>query len=253
METIKIEYKENYAIVQLDNGKVNAIDTKLSKELAETFRALETNDAIKGVILTGRPHGFSAGLDVLSMAGGVKTATEFWTYHLDMLQVLVRFPKPFVCAITGYAPAGGTILACCADYRIMGKGEKHVIGMHEFKMSLPIPELLSRIYAYTIGERQAWKAVMNAQLFQAEAAQKIGLVDEVAEVEAVLPLAEKRLKKYMKVYLPMFAKTKRYLRRELLEAVDLKVEDMLPEILADFNDKEFVQYVAAFLQSLKRK
>lgn len=253
METLKIEYKENYAIVQLDNGKVNAIDTKLSKELAATFRVLEADNDVKGVILTGRPHGFSAGLDVMSMAGGVKTATEFWTHHLDMLQVLVRFSKPFVCAITGYAPAGGTILACCADYRIMGIGEKHVIGMHEFKMSLPIPELLSRIYAYTIGERLAWKTVMNAQLFTAEQAQKNGLVDEVTTVEAVLPLAERRLKKYMKVYLPMFAKTKRYLRRELLEAVDMTVEEMLPEILEDFKDKEFVQYVAAFMQSLKKK
>lgn len=253
MKTLKIEYKENYAIVQLDNGKVNAIDTQMSKELGETFRMLEANDNVKGVILTGRPHGFSAGLDVMSMAGGLKSATEFWTYHLDALQVMVRFSKPFVCAITGYAPAGGTILACCADYRIMGIGEKHVIGMHEFKMSLPIPDLLSRIYAYTIGERMAWKTVMNAQLFHAEQAKAIGLVDEVAAVEDVLALAEKRLQKYMSVYLPMFAKTKRYLRRELLETVDMEVSEMLPEILADFNDKEFVKYVAAFMQSLKRK
>lgn len=253
MDTLKIEYKENYAIVQLDNGKVNAIDTKLAKELGETFRLLEANEDVKGVILTGRPHAFSAGLDVMSMAGGVKIATEFWEYYLDALQVMVRFPKPFVCAITGYAPAGGTILACCADYRIMGIGEKHVIGMHEFKMSLPIPELLSRIYAYTIGERTAWEAVLNAKLYHAEAAKAIGLVDEVAEVEAVLALAEAQLKKYMKVYLPMFAKTKRYLRRELLAAIDMDISEMIKEIVVDFNDPKFLTYVATFLQSLKSK
>lgn len=253
MEILKIEYKNDYAIVQLDNGKVNAIDTALAKALGETFRALEADENVKGVILTGRPHAFSAGLDVMSMAGGIKTATKFWQYYLDALQVMIRFPKPFVCAITGYAPAGGTILACCADYRIMGIGEKHVIGMHEFKMSLPIPELLSRIYAYTIGERTAWEAVLNARLYHAEGAKAIGLVDEVAEVEDVLALAEKRLQKYMKVYLPMYSKTKRYLRRALLEAIDMKVEDMLPEILEDFKDPDFVKYVAAFMMSLKKK
>ncbi len=254
MNTLKITYKENYAIVQLDNGKVNAISTELAKELGETFRSLEANDEIKGVILTGRPHGFSAGLDVMSMAGrGLAESKKFWEYYLDALQVMVRFPKPFVCAITGYAPAGGTILACCADYRIMGIGEKHVIGMHEFKMSLPIPELLSRIYAYTLGEKNAWEAVLNARLYHAESAKAIGLVDEVAEVEAVLELAEKRLKKYMRVYLPMFMKTKRYLRRELLEAIDMKVEDMLGEILEDFEDPKFAALVGSFLQSLKKK
>ena len=253
MNTLRIEYKDHYAIVQLDNGKVNAINTEMAKELGETFRLLEANEDIKGVILTGRPHGFSAGLDVMSMAGGVKTATEFWQYYLDALQVMVRFSKPFVCAITGYAPAGGTILACCADYRIMGIGEKHVIGMHEFKMSLPIPELLSRIYAYTIGERVAWEAVLNARLYHAESAKTIGLVDEVAEVEDVLALAEKRLQKYMKVYLPVYAKTKRYLRRELLEAIDMDIPEMVTEILEDFSDPKFLTYVGAFMQSLKRK
>jgi enoyl-CoA hydratase/carnithine racemase len=135
----------------------------------------------------------------------------------------------------------------------MGIGEKHVIGMHEFKMSLPIPELLSRIYAYTIGERTAWESVLNARLYNAEGAKAIGLVDETAAVEDVLALAEQRLQQYMKVYLPMFSKTKRYLRSELLTAIDLDISEMIKEIVVDFNDPKFVTYVAAFLQSLKSK
>ncbi len=253
MNTLKIEYKKGYAVVQLDNGKVNAINTELAKELGEAFRLLEADENVGGVVLTGRPHAFSAGLDIRSMVmGGTAKTKEFWEYYLDTLQVMVRFPKPFVCAITGYAPAGGTILACCADYRIMGIGEKHVIGMHEFKMSLPIPELLSRIYAYTIGERTAWEAVQNAKLFHAESAQAIGLVDEVAAVEDVLELAEKQLEQYLKVYLPVFAKTKCYLRRELLAAIDMEISEMVNDIMEDFNDPKFVYYVASFVQSLKK-
>ena len=37
------------------------------------------------------------------------------------LKAMVHYSKPFVCAITGFAPAGGTILTLCADYRIMAK------------------------------------------------------------------------------------------------------------------------------------
>ncbi len=254
MNTLQIERKEGYAVLQMDNGKVNAITTELSTDLAAAFRALEADKSIRGVVLTGRPHCFSAGLDVVSLAtGGVEGATQFWNAYLDMAQVLARFEKPFVCAITGYAPAGATIIACLADYRIMGRGAKHVIGMHEFKMSLQIPELLCRVFAYTIGERTAWEAVLNARLYDADAAKLIGLVDEAAAVEEVLAIAEKRIQKYIKIYPPVFSRSKKYLRKGLLEAVDMDIPAMVKVILENYNDPEFMAYVAAFMQSLKKK
>ena len=63
-KSLQIEIKENYAIVQLDNGKVNAINTELLVDLKATFEALEKDKKVKGAILSGRPHGFSAGLDL---------------------------------------------------------------------------------------------------------------------------------------------------------------------------------------------
>ena len=66
--TLTIEIKDSYAIVQLNNGKVNAINTPLMKDLISTFKALDADEQIKGAILAGRPHVFSAGLDVMSLA-----------------------------------------------------------------------------------------------------------------------------------------------------------------------------------------
>ena len=156
ISTLQIEQKKDYTIVQIDNGKVNGITTKLLADLKDTFLSLDKDQSTKGIILTGRPHCFSAGINVKELAISTpEEVNEFWVqYHLA-LQAMIRFSKPFICAITGYAPAGATILACTADYRIMGKGEKHRIGMHEFKMSMQIPELLCDIYAYTLGEKQA--------------------------------------------------------------------------------------------------
>ena len=126
---------------------------------------------------------------------------------------MVRFSKPFVCAITGFAPAGGTIYALCADYRVMARGEKHVMGMHEFKMSMQIPEMLCDIYTYVLGEEQAWKFIQNARLFNSDEALKIGLVHQSEEVEAVEPEAEKQLLKLMRVYAPVYKKSKGYFRK----------------------------------------
>ena len=50
MKTIEVIYKEEYAIVQLNRGKVNAINFEMVQELRETFSNLGKNDAVKGVI-----------------------------------------------------------------------------------------------------------------------------------------------------------------------------------------------------------
>ena len=195
-ETLNIELKDKYAIVQLNNGKVNAINTPLLKDLQTTFAALEQDEAIKGAILAGRPHVFSAGLDVMGLAtmNGAQMV-DFWETYMYVMQNLVNFSKPLVCAMTGYAPAGATILTLCTDYRIMGKGPKHVMGMHEFKMSMQIPEMLCDVYAYHLGELKSWKAIQQARLFNSDEALAEGLVDESVEVEEVMGRAEKHLKK----------------------------------------------------------
>ena len=56
--SIAVEYKENYAIVQLDGGKVNQINTAMLQDLKDVFLALDQDDSVQGVILSGRPHGY---------------------------------------------------------------------------------------------------------------------------------------------------------------------------------------------------
>ena len=253
METLNIIRKSNYAIVEINNGKVNAINESLGRDLIESFGQLEEDDDIKGVILTGRPHCFSAGLDIVSLAQADREGgKDFWRAYLGAVQSMIRFPKPLVCAITGYAPAGATILTLCADYRVMAKGDKHKIGMHEFRMSMLIPEMMSDVYAYHLGEKQAWKAVQQARLFSSDEALEIGLVDESVEVEEVLGRAEKHLKKVMGVYLPVYAKSKEYFRKALLKLVDRPIEPMIETIAEGYDDPFVKQSMSMFLMSLKK-
>ena len=253
MTTLNIQEKKDYTIVQIDNGKVNGITTQLLADLKHTFLNLDKEENCKGVILTGKPHCFSAGIDIKAIVqldlDGLK---EFWVEFLGALQAMIRFSKPYVCAVTGYAPAGGTMLACTGDYRIMGRGEKHKIGMHEFKMSLQIPKMLCEIYAYTIGEKRAWEAVQKAKLFSSDEAYAIGLVNESVEVKEVLPRAEKYMKRQLAVYDKVFIKSKRYLRKGLLAAVDVEMVSTVEEIVADYNDPRLQMMMQMFVASLKK-
>lgn len=252
-DTLVIERKENYVIIQIDNGKVNAINERLARDLSATFQLLDNDNNAKGIILIGRPHCFSAGLDVVSLAQSDPEGWKsFWRAYLTALQVMIRFSKPFVCAITGFAPAGATILTLCSDYRVMAKGDKHQVGMHEFEMSMQIPELLCDIYAYYLGEQGAWKAVQETKLFNSDEALEIGLVDESVEVDLVLERAEEHLKKMINVYAPVFKRSKAYLRKDLLRRVDRPIEPMVDVIARDADDPFVQQSLNMFLQSLRK-
>ncbi len=253
MKTLQLEIQDGIAIVTIDNGKVNAIDTALAKELWEVFVDLEKNETVKGAVLSGRPNCFSAGLNILKLfQDGLEGTRIFWVNYLNALQTMIRFPKPLVSAITGYAPAGGTILALCADYKVMAKGSKHVIGMNEFKNSMQIPEMMCHIYSYFLGEKEAWIAVQNSQMYNSDEALAIGLVQESVEVTEVLPQAMKQVRKLSNLYPPVFRKSKRLMRRQLLEVIDRDINAMVDDIIKDASDPFVLQSAQMFLASLKK-
>lgn len=253
--TLLVEKKEDYAIVVLNQGKVNAINTNLLTDLKIVFQSLSADERVKGVILSGRPHVFSAGLDIMHIATlGAEGGKAFWIHYMEVMKELVEFPKPLVCAITGYAPAGATILTLCTDYRIMGRGPKHVIGMHEFKMNMQIPELLSDVYAYHLGEVNSWKAVQKAQLFNSDEALEVGLVDESVEVENVLERSEEYLQKLTKIYPKVYHQSKKYFKRKLHRIVSEADFPKLAQETIDFNsDPQLQAKVLEFMMQLKNK
>lgn len=254
-KTLNIILKEDYAIVELDNGKVNAINTPLLKEIKFAFDTLNKDPKIKGAILAGRTHVFSGGLDVVFLATLDESGThDFWVSYMEALQSLVSFSKPLVSAITGYAPAGATILTLCTDYRVMGKGPKHVFGMHEFKLQMQIPEMLCDVYAYYLGEVKAWKAVQQAKLYHSDEALAEGLVDESVEVDEVMERSEKYLQKLMKVYPKVFLQSKHFFRKGLYKIVmDRDIQQLAKETTEFNSDPELQKMVMNFVAALKKK
>ena len=173
--------------------------------------------------------------------------------YYSALQAMVRYPKPFVCAITGFAPAGGTILTLCADYRIMAQEPKHVIGMHEFKLSMIVPELMMDLWCYTLGEQKAFQALQNAKLFSAQEALEENIVQAIAPADQVLALAKKHLEKCLLVYGPVYIESKRLARKKLLALVDRDLDQMASEFVATGKDPDLKKRVQAFATQLKQK
>ncbi|MFP2994899.1 enoyl-CoA hydratase/isomerase family protein [Spongiivirga sp. MCCC 1A20706] len=254
MNTIQIEKKEHYTIVQLNRGKVNAINHEMVKELTVTFTKLENDHEVKGVILTGTPHFFSAGLDVIELYGYDEEQIEAFFKAFGQLHIqMATFKKPMICAITGHAPAGGCVFAITADYRIMAEGDKYTIGLNEVAVNIQISNNLIDAYSFWIGRGKAHEAILDGKLFKAQEALSCGLVNKVVALEEVLPMAERKMKQFLKANETILVNTKQKLRKSWLRNLETDGGKDLGEAIELWWSPEIRSKMKDFVESLQKK
>jgi 2-(1,2-epoxy-1,2-dihydrophenyl)acetyl-CoA isomerase len=103
----------------------NALNLDIMKMLGETLSYAATNDAIKGVILTGKGKAFCSGGDLKSISQQPEDAASVLyrlapQFHLSITEIR-RMEKPVVAAINGIAAGGGFSLALACDFRVMAR------------------------------------------------------------------------------------------------------------------------------------
>ena len=230
MNTLQLIEKEGYTIVQMNRGKVNALNFEMVEELRETFKKLESDAKVRGAILTGQPHYFSAGLDLIELVQyDKKRITEFFTNFGALYNRLLQFKKPLIAAITGHSPAGGCVLAVACDNRYMARGENYVIGLNEVAVNIQISQNLCEVYAHWIGEGLAHRYILEGKLLRGEEALKVGLVDELVTLDNLLERAEKQMQIYLRADQEILVNTKQKLRKSLLEKLDPNPANALKE------------------------
>lgn len=222
MNTISIIKRANYDILELNRGKSNPINHEMVKEIRAYLAQIIEDDTVRGVILTGNTPGFfSVGLDLKELYYyDEKQMAAFLVDWEAMVFELAKFPKLLIAAINGYSPAGGCVLAVTCDYRIMGKGEKFVIGLNEVAVGIVVPEYIFQLYAFWIGKRQAYHNLLRGKLLSVEDAKAQHLLDKVCDLEEVLPAAEKEMARLLRSPDNLLIHTKASMRAELWDRLD---------------------------------
>lgn len=257
MDYIEIEKKSEYVIITMNRPKVNAINHQMVNEIRSTFKAMQEDDSVNGVILTGLTGVFSAGLDLIELYDYDEAKMrEFFIDFGSMYVELAKFTKPFICAITGHSPAGGTVIAIAADYRVMAEGEKYGIGLNEVAVNVQISTNLIEAYSFWLGKSLAYRYVLEGKLLNNKEALDARLVDEVVPMEEVLSKAESRMKHYLQADRNIWLNTKTKLRGEWLEKLDEQNEEELVEALTIWWSPEVrmkMQMFKAMLAAKKAK
>ena len=254
MNTIQVTKKDNYAILQLNRGKVNAINHEMVKEIRAAVAEISASDDIKGLILTGTPHFFTAGLDVIELYSYNKEQiTDFFADFGGLFIDLVTFEKPLVAALTGYSPAGGCVMAIACDYRVMAKGEKYTIGLNEVAVNVQISKNLTDAYAFWLGAAKAHHYILNGALLKVDEALEVGLINEAVDLEDVLPAAEKQMQKYLSFHEGIFKNSKKHLRQNWIDQLETDPKKSLKQASEMWWEPEIRARMGAFVQSLQKK
>jgi enoyl-CoA hydratase/carnithine racemase len=172
--------------LRLARAPVNALDPALCGELGGAVRQAAI-DGVHGLVLSGGPKVFSAGMDVpylLSLGDDRTALTAAWEAFFDAARALASAPMPVAAAIAGHAPAGGCVLALCCDYRVMARGPFR-IGLNETQVGLVAPEGVQHLMRRVVGPYRAERLLVAGELVDADTALALGLVDELHDIDGV--------------------------------------------------------------------
>jgi 3,2-trans-enoyl-CoA isomerase len=231
MNTLQITTQDRVAIIALDNGSSNTINTEMLSELKKIIKSIESDENIRGVILTGKKGFFSAGLDLIELYDYDEIQIkQFWVDFLDMVTLLTKFKKPMVAAISGHSPAGGCVLSICCDYRVMAEG-KYIIGLNEVPVGIIVPDSIFELYAFWIGKANAYRNLLEGKLMGFEAAKNIGLVDESAPIESLMTVAQKKMNTYIQFDATTWQESKMNMRKDLIAKVSQDQTETLEKML----------------------
>lgn len=171
---IILERTGRFATIRLNRpDKHNAINAEMSAELIECLDALEAEDDVRVVVLTGAGEkAFCAGAD---MAEAVGTAGDSRRDAAARAAIrLLRVRKPTIAAVNGYAYGGGAVFAIHCDIRICSEAAKFRFVGATYGLVVGASQL-PRI----VGAPVAKELIFTARVVDADEAFRIGLANRV--------------------------------------------------------------------------
>lgn len=179
---------------------LNALNTALLNELAQTLEAWDADAQVRCIIVTGSERAFAAGADIKEMAD-----KNFSDMHRDNLlgaqfDRIARIRKPIIAAVAGHALGGGCELAMACDFIIAADTAK--FGQPEINLGV-MPGLGgSQRLTRAVGKAKAMDLCLTGRTMDAAEAEASGLVARVVPADLLMEEAQKAARRIAGQSLP---------------------------------------------------
>ncbi|MFH1982059.1 MAG: enoyl-CoA hydratase/isomerase family protein [Pseudomonadota bacterium] len=186
LECVIYDKKDGVALIRLNRPQVlNAMNKRLWLDMQVALDDAREDDAIAVVVITGEGRAFSTGADLKES----KTRTiEDYRDYLNALQeasrAVIRFEKPTIAAINGYAIGSGYELALACDIRIAAEEAK--IGSPEAKVTSSVTGGAFRLVQDLVGPGKARELLFTGEYIDGIEAARIGLVNQAVPADQLM-------------------------------------------------------------------
>ena len=184
-ETLIVEIEDHIGLSRLNRpDALNALNSQLLGELADALKAMESNDKVRVVVLTGSEKAFAAGADIKEMSE--KTFVEMFTsdFFTNETEALLRFRKPIIAAVAGYALGGGCELAMMCDFIIAADNAK--FGQPEINLGVMAGIGGTQRLTRFVGKSKSMEMHLTGRMMLADEAERSGLVSRVVPVKNLM-------------------------------------------------------------------
>lgn len=187
MIDIKVHHPSGTLILNRPK-KRNALSRRMLAQMIEAFGDLHQERRVRAVIVTGAGTAFCSGLDLAEMQETARSADAMARWHEDMVQykelleTMLRFPKPIIVAVNGPCVAAGAGLLLASDL-ILGTSTAD-FGVPEPRRGL-VSGLVSPLLVFRIGAGRAAHLLLTAKLIDAQQALQLGIYHELTSEDRV--------------------------------------------------------------------
>ncbi len=222
-DSVQYELAGDIAILRIDDGKANALDSSIIDSLHDGLRRAEKEAA--AVLLTGRAGRFSAGFDLnVLRAGGPDVARGLVTAGAQLAVHVARHPTPVVIACNGHAIAMGAVLLLAADLRIGASGD-FKIGFNEVAIGMAAPVFLVEFARERLSKRHLQRATVQAEIYSPDSAVDAGFLDRVVAPDDLFAGALEESQRLAQLPRAAFVRTRGLLRGDVLERIEATLAD----------------------------
>ncbi|HUC60711.1 MAG TPA: crotonase/enoyl-CoA hydratase family protein [Alphaproteobacteria bacterium] len=230
----------------------NALSATLLEELPRAAAALAGDAAVRVVVLTGAGASFSAGGDLkwMERARGLERAGRIAESHkiAAMLAALDSLSKPLIGRINGAAYGGGVGLVAVCDVSIAARGAR--FGLTETRLGL-IPANIGPYVVTRLGPARAREVMLNAKIFDADEAARIGLVSRTVDAAELDREVEREVGHFLACAPHAVAAAKALVRHIARHGAAESIDHAIERLADAWEDEESREGIAAFFEKRK--
>jgi enoyl-CoA hydratase/carnithine racemase len=168
--------------------KCNALSRAMIADVQQALGDFHLERQVRAVIVTGAGHAFCSGADLAEMRDHSEDEGSLAQWHQDaveykqLIELMLRFPKPIIAAVNGPAVAGGAGLVLASDIALATPQAS--FGFPEARRGL-VAGIVAPLLVFRIGGGFAAKLLLSAELASAEQAERVQLYHELVAEDKI--------------------------------------------------------------------